>query len=443
MTSIRHSTFVKNETFGLFEFAMIEREWDGRAGRGIAILGAAVMLAVLSQFYRSSLGVIAPELMADVSLSVEEFGALTGAFFIIFAVLQIPIGVLLDRFGGRALISTMMVLAILGSYILSTSNTYESLLVARVLIGAGCAGIMVGSLVILRNWFSSRSFTMAMGVLFASANAGNLAATSPLAWAADAFGWRPTFVGLSVIATILTLIYAIVVRDYPPGSSESGEAKTHKLSQVAKGLLEVWTNRNLPYVFVMVAVGYSTIITVLGVWGGPYLHDAFGLDTVQRGNVLSLMAVASILGTLIYGPLDRWFDTKKGVVTVGATATALLFAGLAIWPNGSIWYSGTLLILLGLIGAYSLVVMAHGVALFPSRLAGRGVTTLNISLMGGAAVLQWGSGQLMGMFASDSDRLSETAYSALFASLCAVTLVALIVYRMADDVRPSDANATD
>ncbi|MFQ5774292.1 MAG: MFS transporter [Kiloniellaceae bacterium] len=403
--------------------------------RALWMLASMTLLGILSQFFRSSNGVIAPNLMEDLSLNAEEIGVVSGSFFYIFTILQIPIGVLLDRYGGRFVISSMMILAMAGSLVFAVAGSLFGLTAGRLLIGIGCAGIMVGSLVICRRWFPPERYTSAMAVLFAFSNAGSLAAAGPLAFAAAAWGWRGAFVGLAGVAALLTLLFYLVVRDAPPGHPYHRRTPD-TLAATIKGLREVWALRDVAYILPMVAVGYASVITVLGLWGGPYFYEVHGLGEVERGNLLSLMAIAMIAGTLFYGPLDRRFNTRRGVVTWGALATAAMLVVLVLIPKPSLWLASVLLSLFCFLGAYSLVVMAHGLSLFPERLAGRGVTTLNVGLMGGAAVLQTLTGQLIGWFPDRHGDAGDLAYRLLFLLLAALTLAALVLYRRVRDVRP-------
>ena len=128
--------------------------------------------------------------------------------------------------------------------------------------------------------------------------------------------------------------------------------------------------------------------------------------------------------------------TRRDVVTAGAGITAALFAALALRAGAGAFEATMLLALLGFFGAYSVVVMTHGIALFPGDLAGRAVTTLNTALMGGAAIFQWGAGRIVGPLSTAAPNAPALAYSALFAALAALTMGALIVYRFADDARP-------
>jgi predicted MFS family arabinose efflux permease len=411
--------------------ASARKSANGR--RASWVLCAMIPLIVLSQFFRSSNGVIAPDLMTDLKLSAENIGVLSSSFFFVFALLQVPLGILLDRFGARHVLSALMLLAIGGSLVFAVAADLSGLVAGRLLIGVGCAGLMVGSLVILARWYSPAHFAGAMATLFASANAGSLVATLPLAAAAAAWGWRATFVGLSVISALLTAVFFLTVRDAAPDHPFHRRAP-ETLLDVTKGLVKIIRMRDLCLLFPMVAVGYASFISIVGLWGGPYLHEVYGLESVARGNVLSLMALSMIVGTLAYGRIDRWIGSRRTLTTMGASVSALLLVLLALNPGGPLWQTTTLLCLFGFVGAYSLVVMAHGLALVPDELAGRGTTALNTALMGGAAVIQAVTGAVVESFPHRIGDGATTAYAVIFVILAGLTLGALLIYRRVRDV---------
>ena len=397
------------------------------------IIFATAPLVILSQFFRSSNAVIAPNLMSDLSMSAEDIGVLSSSFFFVFAAMQIPLGVLLDRFGARMIMSGLMLLAVAGSLCFAAAQTLSGLIVGRLLIGTGCAGLMVGSLVILSRWYPPARFAGAMATLFALANAGSLAATLPLAASVTAWGWRATFVALAALSAVLAAFFFLIARDAPPDHPYH-DRDPESLLQVARGLAKIVGLRDLCLVFPMVAVGYASFISIVGLWGGPYLYEVYGLDSIARGNVLSLMALSMIAGTLVYGRLDRRFTSRRALTTAGGCISALFLLFLALDPGGPLWQTTALLCVFSFFGAYSLVVMAHGLALFPDELAGRGTTALNTALMGGAAIIQAVTGSIVESFTHHHGAAATTAYAALFAILAGLTLAALFVYRRARDV---------
>jgi predicted MFS family arabinose efflux permease len=170
------------------------------------------------------------------------------------------------------------------------------------------------------------------------------------------------------------------------------------------------------------------MLTVLGVWGGPYLHDVHKLDGVARGNVLLAMGLAQILGILAYGPMDRVLRSRKRVVFGGAAISMLLLAILAALPHPPLWLAVSLLIAFCFFCAYGTVIVAQGRALFPDRLAGRGVTTVNMAQCLGLAVLPAGAGYVVEAFGA-----GDTAYRWVFGTLAAGLLLGSFAYVRARD----------
>lgn len=399
---------------------------DARARYADFMLMVMIALAILSQFYRSSNGVIAPELMHELNVDAGDIGWSSGSFFVIFALLQIPIGVLFDRYGVRRVVSTMLIFAIAGTCLFSVAQSAGLLVAGRFLIGLGFAGGMAGSLVVLSRWHDASSFTRAMTLLFAFANIGSLLATMPLALATEWVGWRPTFLALGVITGLVAVVYFAVVRDTPDDGADRAP-RTETLADSIRGIGELFRVPGLLKVMPMIAIGYASIVTIVGLWGGPYLHDVYDVDGVQRGNLLSIMAVALVVGTLAYGPLRQRAGRFRPVVIGGSLVSAMLMLVLAAVVSAPIWLTVGLLIAICLIGAYSVVLMAHGVALIPAKLAGRGTTTLNAVLMGGTALLQIASGEII-RFVQGWAGGAPAGYTAFFLLLGALTLGAAAIY---------------
>ena len=395
------------------------------------MLAAMIILAVISQFFRSSNGVIAPAIMGELQVDEAAMGLSSGAFFIIFAVLQIPIGVLFDKYGARLVVSSMLIFAIVGSVLFSVAQTIDLLVAGRFLIGLGLAGGMVGSLVILSRWHNPTDFTRAMTILFASANLGSLLATAPLAASSEWIGWRSTFIALAILTAIVGLFFYLVVRDAPEGAEPNKGGKL-TLIEAIKGVGQVFRVPGLLCVMPLIALGYASVITIIGLWGAPYLDQVYGMSTLDSGNILMVFAIFFIAGTLAYGPIQRRVGSFRRVVIAGGILTGGLMLVLAVFVDAPLIVTVTLLVLISIIGAFSVVLMGHGVALIPSSLVGRGTTTLNGVLMGGTALLQIGSGAAVetaqNLFASPA-----AGYSAFFGGLGLLMLIATVIYLRAPE----------
>jgi MFS family permease len=402
----------------------------------LAIFAVLAVVYVISHFFRVSNAVIAPDLMRDLALSSEAMGTLTGSFFVAFAAAQIPIGMMLDRFGTRITVPAMLAFAVLGSLVFAAATGMLGLTAGRVLMGIGCAGIYIGALVVCMRWFPPRHFATVAGTLVALGNLGNLLATQPLAEVVAVAGWRSTFVGMAAIAAAGALLEFALVRDAPPGHAFHDRARD-SLADIAKGVGEVLRHPELPPMLTLQFVAYANTMTILGLWGGPYLYDVHGLGLEARGSVLLWMSAGIILGNLCFGPLDRVFDTRKGVVYAGSAATVAALVALAAIPTPPVWLVAILFSAVAFLNAYNVVALAHARTIFPDHLVGRGMTILALATMGGVAVMQIATGFLIGAFADEAGRVGETGYRVMYAFIAATVVVGILHYSRTTDVKPS------
>jgi MFS family permease len=405
-------------------------------GASVRVFAAIVSAALLSQYYRATTGVIAPELMADIGLSAEQLGLLSGMFFVVLTAMQIPVGLMFDRWGPRRTVGGLTAVAVAGSLWFALATTPLELIGARVLIGFGCAGSFMGAVVLCSRWYAAGRFTGVLSLVFALSNIGTLMATAPLAAASELLGWRAAFLASAAVTALVGVAFWGLVRDAPPGHP-AGRREPERVGAVARGLAEVWRTPGLVPVLGLHTVAYAAMLTVLGLWAGPYLNDVHGLDAVARGNVVLLMACGQIAGLLFYGPLDRLLDTRKHVVMAGAAVAMTTLAALALIPAPPLVLAASLLVLLCFASGYTIVIVAHGRSLFPDRLIGRGVTTVNLGQAIGAALLPIATGAIVGgLTPPGAATAPEVAYRAAFACLALVLLGGLAVYRRSRDVKP-------
>jgi predicted MFS family arabinose efflux permease len=393
----------------------------------LPLLLLLIAVTCLSQFYRVSNSVIAPELTRDLGLSARQLGWAGSAFFFALFAVQIPVGMWFDRFGARRTVAALSLLAMAGSLWIARATDAADLIAGRTVVGVGCAASFMSVVFLCSRWFAQAKLATALSWVFAASNIGTLAAATPLAWIAATVGWRHGFLGLAAVTLLVAVGFVVFVRDRPP-EYRGAEPPKEKPAQILRGLWEVWRTPGLGPVLSMHFFAYATMLTVLGVWGGPYLYDVYKLDGVQRGNVLLAMGGAQILGILAYGPMDRVLRSRKKVVFGGAAISMALLATMAALANPPLWLAVALLIAFCFFCAYGTVIVAQGRALFPDRLAGRGVTTVNMAQCLGLAVLPAGTGYIVEAFGA-----GDTAYRWVFGTLAAGLALGSIAYVRARD----------
>ncbi len=410
----------------------------GQAWRIFFVLCAGY---VSSLFFRVSNAVIAPELMRSLVISPEAMGMITGAFFLAFAVAQLPVGVLLDRFGPQRTMSSLFVVAVAGTVVFALAQDTIGLTVGRALMGLGCAAGLMGSLVAISRWFPPSQFARLSSLLYTIGGAGTLMATTPLAATSDWIGWRGAFwIMAAVTATFTVLLYG-VVRDAPP-DHVLHHRPPETTSEILRGLKDVFANRDLRYICALQFVTYGTVLAIVGLWAGPYLNDIHGLAGVTRGNVLLGLNLAVLVGVMGFSVAERWLNTRKWTISGGAVLSIVLLVILAALPDLGRWAAIVLLGLFALASAYIMLIHAHARAVLSDHIVGRGLTLQNLAVFLGVFAIQAASGFIIGQFPQDGGAAPETAYRAVFGFLAVMTLVALAIYVRIRDVRPREEGQT-
>lgn len=397
----------------------------------IAMLAATT---ILSQFFRSSVTVLAPELIVELKLTPEALGMANAIFFFALMAAQVPVGILFDRIGVRYTVGSLAILGVAGALWHAVVRDGGELIAARFLLGLGFGGSFMSVVVLCSRWYPRHRWATAMSWVFSLSMIGVVLAGTPLALAAGWLGWRAAFVIMAGVAAAVGLLFVWLVRDDPPDRAPMTNAP-ETLARALSGFFAILRLPGLLRVLGLQTVAYAVMATIMGLWAGPYLHDVHGLGAVARGNVLIAMACAQFLGVLAFGPMDRIFDTRKGVAMTGATATILVLLALASDPPTQVAIA--LLIGLCATSSYGVAVVTHARTFYPDHLVGRGATTANMAQLFGCAMVPVLTGFIPGWFPQTAAGYSPVAYQWIFATIAAALGTGLMVYATARDVRPS------
>ncbi len=399
-------------------------------GAGIWLVVVLSTAQLVSQFLRSAVSVIGPNLVVELNISAAELALLSSSFFLAFAIAQIPIGMLIDRFGPRFTMVLSTAIAVAGCIVFALGPDLNTLILGRVLMAIGCSSFYVAPLAIYSRWFKPKYFSTVVGVQLGLSGIGLLAATVPLAYAAATIGWRPSFIIVAALAGLSGLIVLWWVSDDPPGA-KAPDHKKENLSESLRGLVAVTRTPSFWPIFAMHLTNYAVIITILGLWGGPYLAHVYGQDLETRGFYLLVLAVASTVSVFIWGPADRLFGNYRIPVLFGSglTLAMLIWVALAGKMSGGVlllWFA-----LYGLVTGYPPLLTAQGRALFPPHLVGRGLTLFNLATMGGVFVFQAATGAVIEWFAPNQTVYPLAAYQAAFGMQAALLAVSIGCYLLA------------
>ncbi|MFO1037177.1 MAG: MFS transporter [Geminicoccaceae bacterium] len=401
---------------------------------GLCALAAAYML---SQFFRTALAVVAPEIAADLGLDPARLGFLSSTWFVAFAAAQIPIGVMLDHVGPRRTCGIVFAAAALGCVVFATAGSLAWAACGQALIGVGCAPVFMSTLVVLARWYPPARFATLSSIVLATGSLGTVLGATPLALAAHWLGWRGAILGMGGLVAVASLLVLLLVRDRPAGMAAPPR---ETLAGALRGVAEVMRNRSLLLILPISFTGYAVLVTVRGLWAGPYLAEVFGMDAVARGNVLLLMSLGIVGGTLVYGMLERRLDRRRLLVLCGCCAVITCLALLALVGSRSALLASILLVGIGTCGATYAIVMAQARRFLADKEVGRGFTLLNCACFAGAALLQAITGLVLSA-AHDAGITGPGAFSILFAFIAGWLGIAAAIHTRSRDLRLSRAVA--
>jgi MFS family permease len=399
--------------------------WGGAAMQSMRI-GIACLVAgyALSQFYRAFLAVLAPVLEVEIGATKPDLAAASSLWFLTFAVMQLPVGWALDRIGPRRTAALLLgFFGAGGAAVFAAAQTPWHLSLAMGLIGVGCAPVLMASYYIFARSFAPAVFGTLAGAMIGVGSLGNLAAALPLGAAVQAFGWRPTSLGLAVVTGLVALLIWRAVQD-PPRVTAPTEAGV--------GMWSILRSPGFVWVLPILIVGYAPAAGVRGLWAGPYAGDVFGASATEIGMVTLAMGVAMTVGTVLYGPADRLLGSRKWVIFAGNTVALAALVMLWLAPDAGLWQATAALCALGLFGMAFPLMIAHGRAFFPPHLVGRGVTLLNLCSIGGVGVFQILSGQVHQAALVAGASVAE-AHAAVFGMFALALAVGLLLYLPARD----------
>ena len=383
----------------------------------------------VSQFLRTSVGVLSPNLMNDFDISPDNMGLLGGVFFLSFALFQIPAGILIDRYGPHNVMTSVIVFAVLGSVIFALSNSFIALLVGRILMGLGCSICLMGSLVLITRWAERDQFSKLAGIILAIGGLGGLLATTPLSAFSELYGWKLSFWIASIITFLVMILYYVVLRDTREGIA----INRNKEPIYLKSIFVVFKERNFKYMIPMSLMSYSSIAVIIGLWGAPYLKDVHGLDVVERGKILMIMAICWNLGSYIFGRLSSIFGNYKRVVIFGSLGVIILLIILSFISNIPSIYLYILFCTLGFFGAFSVALLSHYQVLFDKEYMGRALSTANFFNFGGVFLIQWITGKIIFFMGGNSSSAPLEAYRIAFLFVAILLSISLCIYMLSNE----------
>lgn len=322
--------------------------------RAWAIWSVAISVYILAVFHRTSLSVAGLIAAERFHISAGELATFTVVQLSVYAAMQIPVGVLLDRFGSKRLLMAGLTLMSLGQAWFAIAGTFEVGVMARVLIGAGDSMIFTSVLRLVILWFRVRQAPVITQLTGVVGQLGAIAAATPLSKALSAWGWTPAFLAAAGLGVVLSLGLILVVRDSPYVGER---AERIKLRAVRQGLADVWGNpgTRLGLWTHFTAQFGATVFAIL--WGHPFLVAGQGVAKDTASGMIMLMTATGMLAGPVIGRLTGRIPFRRSQLVLGiVAATATMWAIVLLWPGRApLWLLVMLVIVTAMGGPGSMV----------------------------------------------------------------------------------------
>ncbi|CAA6603132.1 Major facilitator superfamily [Rhodospirillaceae bacterium LM-1] len=382
----------------------------------------------LSYLYRSVNAVIAPDLVGEIGLSPADLGLLTSTYFLTFGLAQLPLGILLDRFGPRRVEAALLVIAALGAAVFAMASAKEMLIFGRGLIGLGVAACLMASMKGFTQWYASERLPLVNGLLLGCGGLGALAATAPVEFALQHTGWRNLFL---LLAAATLLASAIIFFVMPDKKNAPGASQPESVKQQIGALKSIFKSP----VFWGIAPGSALIqasfMGIQGLWAGPWLRDVAGLSRPEVAGHLFAMAGAVAVGFVSMGLLADWLRRHKiSPLTISLAGMILfLLVQLALVLRATS-LALPLCLLFGFLGTSGALNYASLNQLFPPSMAGRVATSFNLLVFAATFACQWGMGAVIGLWPAENGHYDSQAYAASFGLMLGLQVIGVgwIVY---------------
>ena len=377
----------------------------------------------LSCLLRAITATLSPVLTSEFNLLSADLGLLAGGYFLGFACMQIPLGYLLDKYGPKKIVSSFLLIALVGTGSFALAESFSGLLISRILIGIGVSACLMAPLTGYRIWYAENQQQRANSWMLMIASLGFLSSTLPVQLLLPSFGWRCIFGGITILILISIILMLVFIPKWNLTKSNQLEEPNNNGT-----LSEVWKNRFFISVIPMGLFNYGGLMAIQTLWAGPWMTRVAGYTPLQSATGLFWINVTMLVSFFVWG----YFLPK--ISSIGFSATKILRLGLPI----SFCIMLTIIILGSKAGAFYLTLFilssiflsvtqpAVGLA-FSGYSAGKALTSFNLLIFAGTFIMQWLMGFVIDI--TKSYGYSEiTAFKSSFSVFLVLSLVSYLFF---------------
>ena len=329
--------------------------------------------------------IMAKELMGAFDATAGELGVLSAFFFYAYAPMQIPVGMLMDRYGARKLLTFAALICGIGSFLFGMAGTIPPAQLGRFFMGIGSSFAFVGMIYVCSHWFPPQKLALLVGIGNSIGMLGAVGAEGPLSYAVRDFGWRGVVNAFGFIGVALAVIlFLFIKKDSKKKSAKSKEdfqGLTKNLGLVASNP-RTWLNALIALLFYMTTAAFASL------WGIPFLHESYGLSKEVAGFAVSMIFVGWIIGGPIIGYISDHFKRRKPFLYGSILGCLICLLPVIYISHLPITLVFTLLFLVGFFQAAQLLNFSLGIELNPIEAKGTSIALTNFCVAVGTSVMQ-------------------------------------------------------
>jgi len=363
----------------------------------------------ISALLRAITATLSPLLTSEFNLNAGDLGLLAGGYFLGFASMQIPLGYLLDKHGPKKVVSSFLLIAIIGTAAFALAQSFTGLFISRILIGVGVSACLMGPLTGYRIWFADEYQQRANAWMLMVLSMGFVFSTLPVQILLPTMGWRWIFGSVAIVILLIIILTLLFIPSWKSEDSKDGENEG--------SLSDVWKNKFFRSTIPLGLFNYGGMVAIQTLWAGPWMVRVTGYTPLESATGLFWINITMLIAFFIFGYILPKI-TKLGLETMRLMKFGLPISYLSLLViiiSGE--NAGALHFTLYILTSIVLTLTQPAVALsFPTSLAGKSLTSFNLLIFVGTFLMQWGIGlvidlsQFLGKGEIQSFQISFTVY---------------------------------
>ena len=360
-----------------------------KTNKSILIFLVFAFAFFISNLLRSITATLSPVLTSEFNLTAGNLGLLAGGYFLGFTSMQIPLGFLLDKHGPKKIVSSLLIIAIVGTTSFALAQNFASLLISRVFIGIGVSACMMGPLTGYRIWFEEKYQQRANSWMLMVANIGFVFSTLPVQVLLPIIGWRLIFFG----TTFLIIVSIVLILLFIPSTKKKFKKDEN---EIEVKLSDIWKNKFFISVIPLGFFNYGGMYAIQTLWAGPWMIRVTGYSSLESATGLFWINFTALIGFFLWGYflpiISKYGLNSFKLMKFGLPISYLVLLSIIIKGSNAGAFLFTIYILTSIV----LTVVQPAVGLsFPKRLAGKSLTSYNLVIFLGTFIMQWGMGLII------------------------------------------------